>query len=285
MILSFHPCFDADIQMILGDQVLGPDHAEKIEGADAIILPQACTQNLYEACAHSEASVFPNYAARIQYPGKMGQHRLFEAFRLRCPRTHTWSSADHFKAEWDRANKLPHSFPFLFKEDRRHEGEGIFFVENPSGLKGALTQLEIREKSGVSGCVSQDYVDCEGNALRVVIVGDRVITYWKRPRDPQQPITTISRGARIDHQWKPALQQKGEIQARRLSAQAGINLAAVDFIFPDNDPDPEPLFLEINYYFGRRGLGGSETYYRLLYEAIREWLNGCGLAPDAVRLV
>ncbi|MDZ7697589.1 MAG: hypothetical protein U5R49_11930 [Deltaproteobacteria bacterium] len=135
MILSFHPCFDADIQIILGDQILGPDHVQCIERADAIILPQACTQNLYEACARSGASVFPNYAARIRYPGKMGQYRLFEVLRLRCPRTYCWPSARHVKAEWDRADKLPHSFPFLFKEDRRHEGEGIFFVENPGGLR------------------------------------------------------------------------------------------------------------------------------------------------------
>ncbi|MDZ7697590.1 MAG: hypothetical protein U5R49_11935 [Deltaproteobacteria bacterium] len=121
--------------------------------------------------------------------------------------------------------------------------------------------------------------------MRVVIVGDRLITYWKRSGDPQQPITTISRGARIDPQWKPALQQKGEIEARRLSAQTGINLAAVDFVFALADANPDPLFLEINYYFGRRGLGGSESYYRLLYEAIRDWLTACGRSPDSVRLV
>ena len=69
-----------------------------------------------------------------------------------------------------------------------------------------------------------------------------------------------------------------------MSAKTGINLAAVDFIFSFSEKDPEPLFLEINYYFGRRGIGGSERYYQLLYEAVRGWLAEAGLDPDAVRL-
>ena len=59
----------------------------------------------------------------------------------------------------------------------------------------------------------------------------------------------------------------------------------MDFVFPISEKDPEPLFLEINYYFGRRGLGGSENYYQLLHQAIRDWLEEEGLDPEAVRLV
>jgi ribosomal protein S6--L-glutamate ligase len=51
------------------------------------------------------------------------------------------------------------------------------------------------------------------------------------------------------------------------------------------EDDPEPLFLEINYYFGRRGLGGSERYYSMVHQAIREWLSRAGLDPDAVSLL
>ena len=178
-----------------------------------------------------------------------------------------------------------HPYPFLFKEDKSHEGNGIFFLEDERGLDAALSQLEVRERSGSKGFVSQDYIPCGGNVLRAVIMGKRMVTYWKRPGDPKAVITTLSRGARPDHDWRPELQRKGKIQARRLSAKTGINLAAVDFVFPDLSHDPEPHFLEINYYFGRRGLGGSETYYGLLYAAVRDWVADCGLNPDAVRLV
>jgi ribosomal protein S6--L-glutamate ligase len=67
--------------------------------------------------------------------------------------------------------------------------------------------------------------------------------------------------------------------------QSGINLAGVDFIFDLTQADPAAHILEINYYFGRRGLGGSRSFYRLLYEAIREWLGSLGLDPAKVKPV
>jgi ribosomal protein S6--L-glutamate ligase len=30
--------------------------------------------------------------------------------------------------------------------------------------------------------------------------------------------------------------------------------------------------LEINYFFGRIGLGGSQEYYRILRKAIKRWI-------------
>jgi ribosomal protein S6--L-glutamate ligase len=116
-------------------------------------------------------------------------------------------------------------------------------------------------------------------------MGNQILTYWKRPAKPGQIITTISKGARIDHDWQPELQEKGRHQARILAKRTGINLAAVDFVFPLSEESPEPLFLEINYYFGRRGLGGMDAYYRLLFRAIQDWLKGIGLSHEAVELV
>ena len=100
-----------------------------------------------------------------------------------------------------------------------------------------------------------------------------------------QIITTISRGAIIDRDWNPVLQSKGKEQALLLAEKTGINLAAVDFVFPLSLKNSSPHFLEINYYFGRRGLGGSENYYRLLHQAIQEWLVEAGLKPESVRLI
>ena len=57
--------------------------------------------------------------------------------------------------------------------------------------------------------------------------------------------------------------------------QTGIDLAAFDVIF-SRDPavaaPDTPIFLEINYFFGRRGLGGSEGFYRLLAQGLADWL-------------
>ncbi len=180
---------------------------------------------------------------------------------------------------------FPHNLPFLIKDDKSHEAEGVYFVEDRSSLSEALDYLTLRERSGMPGFVTQEFVPSGGNVLRAVIIGKRVITYWKRPNKPGQVITTISRDAIIDSEWKPDLQEKGKEQAHVLTEKTGINLAAVDFVFPLSLKRPAPSFLEINYYFGRRGLGGTENYYRLLYQAVQDWLLEIGLDPKSVRLV
>ena len=55
-------------------------------------------------------------------------------------------------------------------------------------------------------------------------------------------------------------------------SKTGINLAGFDVIFSSENGDPDAMVLEINYFFGRKGLGGSENYYRILLEEMRNWL-------------
>ncbi|MFH1292935.1 MAG: hypothetical protein ABIJ44_02250, partial [Pseudomonadota bacterium] len=180
---------------------------------------------------------------------------------------------------------FPHNLPFLIKDDKSHEADGVYFVEDRSSLSEALDYLILRERSGMPGFVTQELVPSGGNVLRAVIIVRQIITYWKRPNKPGQVITTISRDAIIDSEWRPDLQKKGKEQAHALTEKTGINLAAVDFVFPFSLKDPEPFILEINYFFGRRGLGGTENYYRLLYQAVQDWLVEAGLDPKSVRLV
>ena len=85
--------------------------------------------------------------------------------------------------------------------------------------------------------------------------------------------------------WRPDLQEEGKSQVLILSSKTGINLAAMDFVFSLVDAPAKALFLEINYYFGRKGLGGSLRYYQLLFKAIQEWLGEEGLDPTAVTLL
>jgi ribosomal protein S6--L-glutamate ligase len=59
-----------------------------------------------------------------------------------------------------------------------------------------------------------------------------------------------------------------------------VDLAGFDLVFPEEAPPSGLLFLEINWYFGRRGLGGADAYYRILLEEINAWLRGLGLRPE-----
>jgi ribosomal protein S6--L-glutamate ligase len=280
MILSFHPCFAADAQIVLADRKLSADDRRLIRVAEVILLPQTCSLALYKACSVSKASVFPDYGLRFKYPGKAGQSLLFEKMKIPRPATKRWPSVEKFSDTLKAEGATPHEMPFFLKADKGHEGDGVLFVTDLQSLEAALSQLE---QIGSEGFISQELIPCQGNVLRTVVLHKRIITYWKR--QDHGIISTVSRGASIDKHWKPELQEKGKALAQWICERAAINLAAFDFVFNMDFPDPRPFILEINYYFGRRGLGGSLRYYRLLLRAIQEWLKEKGFGADSVRLV
>jgi ribosomal protein S6--L-glutamate ligase len=91
--------------------------------------------------------------------------------------------------------------------------------------------------------------------------------------------TSVAKGARIDNESDPGLQQKGIAVVRDFCRRTKINLAGIDVLFNENDGrNPHPLLLEINYFFGRTGIGGSEVFYTLLQEQIDRWLKKLGFS-------
>jgi ribosomal protein S6--L-glutamate ligase len=200
------------------------------------------------------------------------------------PETAAWKSVKKFQDACTTLGSLPHRIPFLIKKDESHEAEGVFQITDRPTLHATLDYLAGLERSGTSWFISQELIPAEGHVLRVVIMGRRLISYWKRPEKDGQIITTLRKGSKIDKAWRPDLQDKGRTMARQLSQKTGINVAAVDVVFDLSLQEPQPLLLEINYYFGRRGLGGSKNYYRILYKAAKEWLTENGLDPNPVVL-
>lgn len=276
MILSFHPCFIADAQIIPGARRLDSTDLALIRGAEAIILPQTCSKALYRECKASSAFLFPNYDLRFQYPGKTGQSRLFEKMNWPCPTTRRRRSGRAL------LKKGMGKTPFFIKADKSHEGSGVWLVRNREELESVLERLEAW---GRPAFLTQEAIPCRGNVLRVVVLGRRFFCYWKRSQAPGRMVTTVSKGAKIDKRWRPDLREKGVLQAQEMCDASGMDLAAMDFVFSVTDPDPQPLILEINYFFGRRGLGGSLAYYRMLYKAVRERLLEQGIDPKPVKLV
>lgn len=276
MILSFHPCFVADAQVIPGGRKLDSRDLSLIAGAKAVILPQSCSLDLYRACRSSSALLFPNYDFRFKYRGKTGQSRFFENMACPFPLTRRWRSTKVLMRARIR------EWPLFIKADNSHEGTGVWLIRDRGELESALARLE---DWGGPPFITQQVILCDGNVLRVVVLGKRFVSYWKRPAEKGAMVTTVSRGARVDKRWRRDLQAKGVAAAGRVCKASGINLAAMDFLFPMTEVDPEPLILEINYYFGRRGLGGSLKYYRLLHRAIREWLEGHEIDPNPVKLI
>jgi ribosomal protein S6--L-glutamate ligase len=272
MVVSFHPCFVGDQNRLCAGRLPDTEDLSAIQSASAVILPQGCSPPLYEMARRHCTNVFPNYRVRFGYPGKTGQVRLFEDLGTPHPQTWIYSCVDDFETSApDLPDTGPTAFPFVLKLDWGGEGEGVFLVENTTALNSILNKLKRMKADQSTGFLVQEFIPAVDRTLRVAVVGGRRISYWRYAASGDQFQTSLSRGATIDAASDPDLQSAGVAEVDGFCEKTGINLAGFDLMFR-NDQRP-PLFLEINYFFGRRGLGGSERYYRLLEEEIRAWLD------------
>lgn len=275
MIVSFHPLYEADKNIVCAGREPGRSDLAAIKKADAVILPQGCRQTLYEIARHHCEHVFPNYEARFRYPGKTGQIKLFRNTKTPHPNTRIFEDGAAFRREYDDiAQRLPFTLPFVFKHDWGGEGDTVFLIRSRDDLRHVLQQYDIYEKSGQRGFLIQEYVPNRNRTLRVIKIGRQFISYWRISNSQNGFLANLSKGASIDFDSDPDLQNRAEATIGKLCKKTGINLAGLDVIFSSEKRDGPPLLLEINYFFGRKGLGGSEAYYKILRDQIRIWLDG-----------
>jgi ribosomal protein S6--L-glutamate ligase len=274
MIVSFHPCFSGDKQIICAGRKPNLSDISAIKSARAVILPQGCSETLYRTARRFCRSVFPNYDARFDYPGKIGQIKLFQMHQVPHPETCFFSSVAeyHEKASAINNDGVP-GYPFVFKYDWGGEGYTVFKVTAPPEFDRLLDEAHRYEQSGHCGFLIQRLVPCSGKTLRVVVIGNTLISYWRIQERPECFHSSVFAGARIDHDADPDRQSLGRSLTRRFCRFCGINLAGFDLLFSEKDPDSNPMLLEINYFFGRKGLGGSEPFYRLLTDEIVRWIE------------
>lgn len=279
MILSYHPCFEADRNCLCAGRQPGISDRLLIKAAAAVILPQGCSETLYAMATEHCPRVFPDYNARFTYPGKRGQMRLFEETTTPHPHTCYYESVADFEHQCRRetADRGP-SYPFVFKYNWGGEGHTVFLVRSPQQLEHRLAEAAQLEKAGEKGFLIMAFIAPGNKTLRTVVIGSRMLSYWRIQDHPDQFGTSLGNGARIDFESTPDLIKQGERTVARLCAKTGINLAGFDVIFDEQGDQTRSLLLEINYFFGRRGLGGSQAYYRLLNLEIEKWLNQLDLA-------
>lgn len=274
MILSFHPCFVGDKNIICAGREPDSMDLNAIKQADAVILPQGCSESLYRMADENALHLFPDYEARFKYPGKIGQIQLFKKTKVTYPQTETFFKTKDFTNRFGGSfSNFPLRLPVVFKFNWGGEGETVFFVESMEHFNILLKKAAIYEKTGQSGFLIQKFIPSRNRSLRVVVTGQGIRSYW-RIHDKNDPCcTSIKKGAYIDHCSDPDLQQAACTAAKLFCKDTGINLAGFDFIFSTKNPQKIPFFLEINYFFGRKGLGGSENYYKILVKEIEKWLT------------
>lgn len=279
MIVSFHPLFVADRNITCAGRLPNAEDRAAIQSAKAVVLGQGCYQSLYEMARSHCPNVFPNYDARFRYPGKLGQTKLFREFDFRHPATEIFPDVTTFQSKYRQDyNCLPWQYPVVFKLDWGGEGETVYLIESDEYLQKILKQTADFEKSGQTGFLLQEYIPSNGRTLRVVAIGRQLISYWRIQPDIDSFHTNLRSGAILESESQPALRREAETMIRALCQATGINLAGFDVIFATDAVNPEPLLLEINYFFGRKGLGGSAAYYKILQTEIQAWLDGLKLS-------
>ena len=275
MVLSFHPNIVAHQNILCAGRLPSRADEKAIMQADAILLPQGCSEALYRLCRKHRSHIFPNYDCRFDFPGKVGQTALFQKTGTAFPETRVFPSVDAFRTEAGEKS-LP-GYPIVFKSNWGGEGESVFLIESDAGLERCLVWATGQEKTGHFGFLIQEFVPSGSRVLRVVILGRRLYSYWRFGEEGSPFLANLRAGGVIDHAFGPDLQEKAKHAVRLFCDKTKIDLAGFDLIFPLADRDPTPLFLEINYFFGRRGLGGSFKYYELLDAAVNDWLAERGL--------
>ena len=128
-------------------------------------------------------------------------------------------------------------------------------------------------------CCSNTW-NAEAGDARVIIMGERLRAFWRVAPEGEFR-GNLSQGGRVDAESRPYDLEKAMGLARRLRDEAGIDLAAVDFLIPEG---AEPLLLEINFYFGRQALGGAQAFLEEFLLAVRRWLQRVGLDGGRVSL-
>jgi ribosomal protein S6--L-glutamate ligase len=168
--------------------------------------------------------------------------------------------------------RFPFALPFILKGNYSGEGHMVFRITDGKQLQAILEQLSAMENSGTQGFIAQQWVNHGGRDVRVVVLYDQLVSYWRVQHDPKQFLTNLTAGGVIDQSSDPSLLKKAEKMVHFLRRNTGINLAGIDLMFDENDNGYQPLLVEINYWFGRRYFGSSEAYYTELREAVTRWL-------------
>ncbi len=269
-ILSFHSFVEADANVYHSGKVLASQEIEAIKSAKAVILPQGCNKKLYHLVRSHCANFFPNYDAYFDYPGKVGQAALFKKYGVSIPKTTTFAN---LKAYHRNKPDQYYNYPFVFKLSLGGEGNNVFLLKSEKDLLKALEHAQEYEEKGREGFLFQEYIPTGGRSLRVVVIGNKFFPYWRVGENLDSFYSNLSKGAVIDHDSYPDQQQAAVSALKKFCRDTGINLAGFDFIFSIDDKDCAPFFLEINYFFRCRGLGGVDNYQKLLVDGVRDWLK------------
>lgn len=260
--LSMNPLVQLENNLPNLAAVEDPAVIRAIRYARGVVMPRGISEKRYRKICAIAKNWFPDLDARFRYRGKTKQTLLFHCMKVRYPRTILYSKP-HTLLDSERKT-LPLDYPFVLKGDMGGGGSRVFPVTCRGELIRGLDRLPEEEP-----VLIQEWIEHGGMDLRIVVLGAKMVSYFRVGGG--NFYNNACRGGRIQAQTFPELQRKGMIAAASFCRRSGINYAGFDLMFPDNGP---PVFVEINFNFGRKGLGGTPGFRQLFQEAVHMWQRG-----------
>ena len=259
--VSFYPQIPMEENLSVFQSFDPPEVRKLLTGAAGVVIPRYILPSRYETIIKLTKHWFPRLRAKHTYEGKSRQIRLFRELKIRHPESLLFENSaqllSYFK---DRG--APWEYPVVLKGDLGGGGSAVFPIYCPEDIGRHIGKIPPGEP-----VLLQRWVEHGGKDLRVVTYGrDFAVSYFRVGGG--QFYNNVCRGGQMDHDGWPEQQAKGIEAAQALCRRARIDIAGFDLMFPD---DGEPVFVEINFNFGRKGLGGMAGHKRYEREAVVKW--------------
>lgn len=258
--VSFRPEVELEENLPPLARIEDRETIDLLRNAAGVLLPAHISPWRYETITRHAHKWFPRLEIQLHSRGKTKQAHLFQKLGVRHPQTLVFENPRKLKDYLD-LHEPPWGYPFVLKGDLGGGGETVFPVYNAEQTGGYLKRLPQD-----SPLLIQKWVEHGGKDLRVVIYGDHTVSYFRVGEG--RFYNNVCRGAKLDHHGWPDLQQKGVAAVLAFSKLAGIDIAGYDLMFPDKG---EPVFIEVNFHFGRKGIGGTKEHQAHVLRAIKTW--------------
>lgn len=224
-------------------------HKELLREADWVLFPEYWQLN---ALVYGlNCRVFPSVASYHIGHNKVEMTRAFQAI---APEHTPWTLIEgNGPRERDQLwEAMTH--PFVAKLPKASMGDGVWLIETREDWRRYCDRTDV--------LYAQEYLPLDRD-VRVVIVGDKVVTAYWRTQAPRGFYNNVAKGGTIDN--ATPVPEVATALALRLARALGVDHAGFDIALVDG----YPYVLEFNRLFGNQGLGqGSD-----LNAAILEYLT------------
>ena len=258
--VSFNPEIKLEENLSIFSSLYDPLVHRLLQKAAGVLLPSYVPPWRYRRITRLAQDWFPRLGTQFDCVGKSRQIELFRRLEVRHPETLLFKNPSHLLGyfnQWDS----PWGYPLVLKGDTGGGGSRVYPIYEPDQVRQHAAKLPAREPA-----LLQRWVDHRGRDLRVVAYGEQLVSYFRI--GDGQFYNNICRGGQIDYELRPDQQATGVRAVRDLCRRAQIDIAGFDLMFPDQGT---PVFVEINYHFGRKGLGGTPGHRQYVRQAVKDW--------------